>query len=55
MKQFFKDAFYELSQVTWLTRSQAIRISAITVVFVILSAVGLWAVDSVFTEIYKVL
>lgn len=53
MKKFFQEAQHELSQVTWLTKNQAIKISAITVIFVIASAVVLWGVDTIFTALYK--
>ena len=53
MKAFFQEALHELSQVTWLTRNQAIRISIITIIFVLVSAVALWAVDTAMTEVYK--
>lgn len=55
MKAFLQDALHELSQVTWLTKNQAVRISIITVAFVLVSAVVFWAVDLVLTELYKLI
>ena len=55
MKKFIKDALYELSQVTWLTKDQAIRYSIITVLFVFISSVLLWAIDFLLTEGYQLI
>ena len=55
MKQLMNNALHELSQVTWLTKKQAIRISIITIIFVFVSALILWGVDAGFTELYKLI
>jgi preprotein translocase SecE subunit len=55
MKKFMHDALLELSQITWLTKKQAIRISIITIIFVIVSAFILWGVDTGFTSLYKLI
>ena len=55
MNKFFQDALHELSQITWLTKDQAIKYSIITVIFVFVSAVFLWGIDTIFTEIYKLI
>ena len=52
MKKFIHEAFYELSQVTWLTKKQAVRYSTITVAFVTFSAIAFWAVDTLFDRLY---
>ncbi len=52
MKKFMHDALYELSQVTWLTKKQAIRYSIITVGFVLTSAIAFWWVDTIFSYLY---
>lgn len=45
MNKFVKDALSELHNVTWPTKQYAIRISKITIWFVLISAVVLWFVD----------
>ena len=55
MKEFFKNASNELSQVTWLTKNQAIRLSIITLISVLISAFLLWGVDLILTEAYHLL
>jgi preprotein translocase SecE subunit len=51
MKQFLIDARKELSLVTWLTKKQAIRVSAITTAFVVGSALFLMIADFTFTSL----
>ena len=55
MKKIMHDAVYELSQVTWLTKKQAIRYSIITVSFVLISAIAFWAVDLAFSQWFQLL
>jgi len=55
VKEFFNYAWQELHQITWLTKDQAIRYSIITISFVFLSAVVLWGVDTLLTELYKLI
>jgi len=55
MKKFFQEALNELSQVTWLTKDQAIRYSLITVSFVFTSSLILWGVDTLLTQFYKII
>ena len=55
MKTFMHNALLELSQITWLTKKQAIRISIIIIIFVIVSAFILWGVDTGFTSLYKLI
>ncbi|HPO06222.1 MAG TPA: preprotein translocase subunit SecE [Candidatus Gracilibacteria bacterium] len=52
LRQFWKDALYELSQVTWLSKKQAIWISFITVMFIIGSAIFMWGADTILSQLY---
>lgn len=53
--QYFKDSIQEFNNVTWPTRKQAIRISTIVFVFMIISAIILGVVDQVLVTGYKML
>ena len=45
IKQYLKDSIQEFNSVTWPTKNQAIRISMIVFIFMIVSAIVLGAVD----------
>lgn len=46
---YFKDSVREFNNITWPTRNQAIRISAIVLAFMAVSAVVLGALDQLLT------
>jgi len=45
IKQYIKDSIQEFNSVTWPTKNQAIRISTIVFIFMMISAVVLGTVD----------
>jgi len=53
--QYFKDSIQEFNNVTWPTRKQAIRISTIVFIFMVVSAIILGLVDMLLTTGYKML
>lgn len=53
LKQYFRGAVHELNSVTWPTRKQAIRISIIVFVFMVVSAIVLGIVDQLLSVGYK--
>jgi preprotein translocase SecE subunit len=55
LKQYFKGAIQEFNSVTWPTRKQAIRISTIVFIFMIVSAIVLGIVDYLLSGGYKAL
>ncbi|MBN2096401.1 preprotein translocase subunit SecE [Candidatus Peregrinibacteria bacterium] len=55
LKQYFKDSIQEFNNVTWPTRKQAVRISTIVFVFMIVSAIVLGIVDRLLASGYQVL
>ena len=55
LKQYFKGAVQEFNNVTWPTRKQAIRISTIVLIFIIVSAIALGVVDQLLSVGYKFL
>jgi len=55
LKQYFKDSIQEFNNVTWPTRKQAIRISTIVFIFMIVSAIVLGVVDYLLSSGYKAL
>lgn len=55
VKSYFKNAVQEFNNVTWPTKKQAVRISVIVFVFMIISAIILGAVDQLLAEGYKIL
>ena len=52
---YFREALKELHQVTWPTRNQAIRLSAITLVFTFATAIAYGVVDFALGRIVAVL
>lgn len=55
LKNYFKNSIREFNNVTWPTRKQAIRISVIVFVFMIISAIVLGIVDQLLSVGYKAL
>ncbi|MCK5609486.1 preprotein translocase subunit SecE [Candidatus Pacearchaeota archaeon] len=53
MKTYFRNAIKEFNNVTWPTQKQAIRVSAIVFVFMIISAVILGTVDQLLSIGYQ--
>ena len=45
IKQYFKESILDFNSVTWPTRKQAIRISVIVFIFMIVGAIVLGLVD----------
>lgn len=45
---YLRDSYEEFQRVTWPTKNQAVRLSAIVLSFVLLSAVFIGAIDYVF-------
>ena len=43
--QFFKDAFFELTKVTWLSKKEVVATTVVVIVFVIIMALFVGAVD----------
>ncbi len=53
IKQYFIGAIQEFNNVTWPTRRQAIRISTIVFIFMIISAIILGIVDYLLSAGYQ--
>ena len=45
--QFFKEAYYELTKVTWLGRKEVFGTTVVVVIFVIIMAIFVSSVDMV--------
>ena len=43
--QFFKDAYYELTKVTWLGKKEAAGTTVVVVIFVIIMSIYVYIVD----------
>jgi preprotein translocase subunit SecE len=43
--RFFKDAYYELTKVTWLGRKEVVGTTIVVVVFVIIMSIFVYIVD----------
>jgi len=50
--RYVKDSFQELEKVTWPTKNQAVKLTAIVFVFVLITAVFLAFADFAFNWIY---
>jgi len=55
VKQYFKESVQEFNNVTWPTRKQAVRISMIVFIFMIIGAILLGMVDQLLSLGYKAL
>lgn len=51
IKKYIDECVHELRQVTWPTKNQAIRISIITMIFVVASAVLIGLLDLILTKL----
>ena len=45
--QFFKDAYFELTKVTWLTKKEVVATTFVVIVFVIIMALFVGFVDMI--------
>ena len=52
---YFKESFEELTKVTWPTKKQAVHMTILVLVFCLVMAVILGALDYLFTELYTLL
>ncbi|MCL2390630.1 MAG: preprotein translocase subunit SecE [Endomicrobia bacterium] len=43
--QFFKDAYYELTKVTWLGRKEAVGTTVVVIIFIIIMSIYVSLVD----------
>ncbi|MBU0727249.1 preprotein translocase subunit SecE [Patescibacteria group bacterium] len=53
IKKYIRDSIQELNNVTWPTRKQAIRITTIVFIFMIIAAAILGVVDEILAIAYK--
>ena len=49
--QFFKDAYFELTKVTWLSRKEVVSTTIVVVVFVIIMSIFVGFVDMILSGI----
>ena len=55
IKNYFQESFQELRRVTWPTKNRAVNICILVVVFVLISATVVAAIDFVFNRGYSYL
>lgn len=55
MKKYIQESIKELNNVTWPTKKQAIRITTIVFIFMIVTAAFMGFIDQIFTAGYKAL
>ena len=48
--QFFKDAYFELTKVTWLSKKEVVATTFVVIVFVIIMAIFVGLVDKYSNE-----
>lgn len=53
IKNYFKSSFEELTKVVWPTKNQAVRLTIIVLIFCIVVALFLSAVDYLFSMAYN--
>jgi len=53
LKSYFQDSAKEYNSIAWPTRKQAIRLTTVVIIFVIISSIALGAVDQLLTVIYQ--
>ena len=53
--QFFKDAFFELTKVTWLNKKEVVATTVIVIVFVIIMALFVGVVDMILSGLLGVI
>ena len=52
--QFFKDAYFELTKVTWLTKKEVVATTFVVIVFVIIMALFVGLVDMILSHFKKI-
>ena len=52
---YFRESFYQLQQVTWPKQEELLRMTATTVIFVLVTALLLAALDYGFLQAYQAL
>jgi len=55
ISNYIKTSFQELTKVTWPTKNQAVRLTIIVLIFCLVVAFLLGALDFVFNEFYQYL
>ncbi|MBI4235080.1 preprotein translocase subunit SecE [Candidatus Peregrinibacteria bacterium] len=55
VSNYLRASFEELTRVTWPTKQQAVKISIIVLIFCLVAAVVLGAVDYLFGQLYSYL
>ncbi len=55
IKKYFQESFQEMNNVTWPTKKQAIRITTIVFIFMIIAAAALGVVDHILAYGYRAL
>lgn len=55
LKQYFQESFQELHNVTWPTKRQAVKITVLVLIFMLVSAVVLGLVDELLAIGYQTL
>jgi preprotein translocase subunit SecE len=53
--QFFKDAYFELTKVTWLGKKEVVATTIVVVVFVIILAIFVSFVDMILSSILGII
>ena len=53
--QFFKDAFFELTKVTWLNKKEVVATTVVVIVFVIIMALFVGVVDMILSGLLGVI
>ena len=51
--QFFRDAYYELTKVTWLGRKEAVATTVVVIIFIIIMSIYVSLVDMFLGGILK--
>lgn len=55
IKKYFQESLQELNRVTWPTRKQAVRITTIVFIFMIVAAIALGVIDEILSISYQAL
>ena len=53
--QFFQDAFFELTKVTWLNKKEVVATTVVVIVFVIIMALFVGVVDMILSGLLGVI
>ena len=51
--QFFRDAYYELTKVTWLGRKEAVATTVVVIIFIIIMSIFVSFVDMFLGKILR--